>query len=521
MNKDPREKVKKEIEIAMNLYKSGDNIAAENKAKLLIKKYPNIFILYNILGLALSNQKKIEEAITCYKKLIKIKPDFAIAYNNLGNILKNKGEKKEAQQYFEKAIKIEPSFALALNNLGNLLRDENKFEQAIECFKSAIKHQPKLLPVYNNLGSLYQNQGKFDEAHQCFRSALKINPNFCIAHRQISISTKYSLKNKHFEEMKNKVLEKNLSNDQIMDLSFALGKAFDDVKDFEKSFQFYLTGNKIKRQSFEYSIQEDINYFQNIKNTFSFDLFKNIKNSGVKDSTPIFVLGMPRSGTSLVEQILSSHSDVYGAGELGDLSLLINKNFSNKGKINFSTIKIKNEDNLQKIGSDYINNIKRFNDSSKHITDKAINNFQFIGLIKLCLPNAKIIHCVRDSRDTCLSIFKNFFAGFIPYAYDLKEMGLYFNLYKDLMNHWNNVLPGFICNISYENLVMDQKENTKKILNFCNLKWDDNCMQFHKSNRPIVTASLAQARRPIYKDSLKAWERYKSELKPLIEVLKF
>ena len=230
---------------------------------------------------------------------------------------------------------------------------------------------------------------------------------------------------------------------------------------------------------------------------------------------------MPRSGTTLVEQILASHPEVYGAGELNYLNRVITSCFKNIEDARFTeSVHQANISDFSDAGDQYIGLLRKRADAERFIIDKMPMNFRFIGMIKLMIPNAKIIHCCRDSRDTCLSIFKTCFsANSHYYAYDLGELGRYHNLYRDLMTHWGAVLPDFIYHIHYEDMVADQEKQSRAMLAYCGLEWDDACLAFHKTDRPVQTASAAQVRRPIYKDSVQSWKRYENQLAPLLEVL--
>lgn len=276
----------------------------------------------------------------------------------------------------------------------------------------------------------------------------------------------------------------------------------------------------MKRSGYDYSLEEDKEFFSCIKEMFSAELFKKHSNSGTDNNAPIFILGMPRSGTTLTEQILSSHQMVYGAGELPDIRKLLSQMCGAGEYKKFpKLVGSLGNDDLSRIGSEYIKGLRKRNSSAEHITDKMPHNFLHVGMIRLMLPNAKIIHCKRDPIDNCLSIFKQNFGGVHKYAYDLAELGGYHLLYQDLMEHWNKVLPGFVFELQYEDMVADQEGMTRKLLEFCGLPWDDNCLQFHKSERTVKTASYTQVRKKIYSDSVQLWKRYEQELQPLISAL--
>ena len=510
----------KEAQIILNYFKAKDYISAEVKAKKLIKKFPNFQAVYNLLGLCLQSQKKFLEAIKYYKIAIQNNPNFFVAINNLGLTYHNMYDLKNAQHYYERAIEINPKFTHPISNLGNVKKELNNYEEAIKCYKLALSIDNKLYIVLHNLGMAYQALGKFEESKKYFESVLKINSKFMRADRSLSMSLKYDINNPHLKIMENKIKDQSLNNFQKIELYFGLGKAYEDIKNYKKSFENYKLGNKIKRDSIKYQINDDVKLFENIKNSFSNINFQNLENVGNKSNKMIFILGMPRSGTTLVEQIIANHKNVYGAGELRDLTQIIKENFLVNDKIKFpEKFNIKDQNFFSNMGTKYLENLDRYNTNKNYITDKAPLNFKWIGLIKLILPKSKIIHCTRDPKDTCLSLFKNFFEGELNFSYNLEEAGKYYKLYQNLMEFWKQLLPDFIYDISYEKLVENQEFESRKLLDFCNLDWDKNCLTFYKNKRGIVTASFAQARKPIYKNSVNSWQNYKNELLPMFKIL--
>ena len=455
-----------------------------------------------------------------YKIAIQNNPNFFVALNNLGNTYHAMGDLKNAQHYFERAIERNPKFTHAICNLGNVKKELNNVKEAIKYYKLALSIDNKLFVVHNNLGMAYQSLGKFEESKKHFELALKINPKFTRADRSLSMSLEYNVNNPHLKSMENKIKDQSLNNFQKIELYFGLGKAYEDIKNYKKSFENYKLGNKIKRDAIKYQINDDVKLFENIKNSFSNINFQNLENVGNKSNKMIFILGMPRSGTTLVEQIIANHKNVYGAGELRDLTQIIKENFLVNDKIKFpEKFNIKDQNFFSNMGTKYLENLDRYNTNKNYITDKAPLNFKWIGLIKLILPKSKIIHCTRDPKDTCLSLFKNFFEGELNFSYSLEEAGKYYKLYQNLMEFWKQLLPDFIYDISYEKLVKNQEFESRKLLDFCNLDWDKNCLTFYRNKRGIVTASFAQARKPIYKNSVNSWQNYKNELLPMFKIL--
>jgi tetratricopeptide (TPR) repeat protein len=555
------EKIKKDepnysdLEEINNLFKSQKIEIAENKAKELIKKYPNSFNLNFMIGALCGTKKKLGEAVTYFYKAIENKPDHfdtlfrlgitlnildrleegskylqkailiepnnAEVHNAMGDNLKKKGNFEKSLFHYKKAIEINPNFFEAYNNSANIMADQNKFEESINYYNQALKIKPDYAEAYNNLGTAFNSLGKFEEAKINFQKALNINPNLTEAHRHLSIVTKYNEKNNiHIKKMEKLFSEKNIDDKKRVYLSFALGKAFEDIKNYQKAFYYFVEGNSLKRKEFNFSIESKNEFFTNTKNVFTKKLFDKFEGYGSEDKTPIFIVGMPRSGSTLIEQIISSHPDVYGAGEIRHFDMLSRKNFLFQNKFGHENDLINyNPTKFKELGESYINSIRKISKTTNYISDKMLLNFRWIGLIKLALPNAKIIHCVRNSKDTCLSIFKNLFKGHIDFGYNLEEIGHYYNIYDNLMKHWKKVLPNYIYDISYEKLIENQEGETRKLLKKCNLIWNDQCIQFHKNKRPVVTASLFQIRSPIYKKSVKLWTRYEKQLLPLTKIL--
>ncbi len=504
------ETLKKKIQLLLNLYKSKNLSKVESYSKELINSYPKIVVLYNILGLVLAEQNKVDEAITYYEEGIKIDPNFSMIYNNLGSIYRRKKNNKKAEDYFKKSINLDRNISEPHNNLGNLYLASNKHQDAIECYKNAITINPKFFLAHYNLGLVYKSLGRLDKAKKYLEESIKLNNHFYTAHRNLSQILTYKKKDEHFNLLKKIYSDVKIKKTQKIELAFALAKAFDDIKDYKSAFQYYKTGNDLRRKNILFSKKKEKAEFDNIKKIFNKSLFKKFEKSGNLDFTPIFILGMPRSGTTLIEQIISSHPKVYGGDELNLLPNLINKYFENKEKkLNLKNVINFNLNKLDDIGQEYIDNIKKISNNSKRVTDKLPVNFKWIGIIKMILPNSKIIHCTRNPKDNCLSIFKTYFTNSsLNFAYDLDELSMYYNLYNDLMKHWVDALPNFIIKINYENVVKKPEEEIRRILKACNLEWNDNCIQFYNNQRPINTASDIQARKKIYKTSVNSWKNY-------------
>ncbi len=515
------EKLKKQIEEAVEIYKSRDLIKAEKITKELISSNSKVVFLYNLLGLILVDQKKIDEAEEFYNRGLKVDPNFAMIYNNLGLLYANHRIKNDfsnlgkAEFFYKKSIALNENIPEPHNNLGTLYSTLNKIENAIDSYKKAISINPNFSFAYHNLGNAYISLGKMEEAKKNLLMAIKLSPDLIVAHRTLSRLIKYTQKDEHFNSLKKMYQDTKNNNSEVkMELSFALGKAHEDMKNFEESFSYYQEANLINRKKISFSIKKEKSKFDEIKNIYSEKLFEEFKNEGHKTESPIFIVGMPRSGTTLVEQILSSHSSVFGADEVEILPRLIKKYFGdNNLRLFFNKVVDFKNENFEIMGREYEKQMINISNNSKRYTDKLPTNFLLIGFIKLILPKSKIINCKRDARDNCFSIYKNHFtSGKVHFAYNLNEIVEYYKLYSDLMNYWVNLFPKFIYNISYESLIENSTDEIKKILKFCNLEWEENCLHFYKNQRPIKTASDVQVRKKIYNTSISKWKNYETFL---------
>jgi tetratricopeptide (TPR) repeat protein len=513
--------IENEIKILLNLFNSAKFDILISKVKKLIKKAPEYLILYNILGSAYQNIGDLKLAKETFIKGYKMEPNNIAIMNNLANVHKNIGEIELSESLFKKIIEKKPDYINAYVNYGNLKRDNNDFEFAIDLYSKALKINSQIPAVLYSLALAYQGLGKFDLAIDYAKKTLEIEPKFTQADMLISQSKKYQAGDLHYKEMNLKINSLILNDEQKTNLLFSLAKAEEDMGLIEKSFNNLDIANSTRRKSLNFNINNETALFNKLKNIFTkIDLSQKFINN-IEERKVIFILGMPRSGTSLVEQIITSHSSVFGAGELPQLSrlvktkLIINDNLSEESIFDL----VKNEDFTNQLRADYYNYLRRFNSSKPFITDKAPLNFRWIGFIKILFPNSKIIHCSRNPKDNCLSIFKNFFEGGLDFGYNQKELGTYYNLYLDLMNFWEEQFPNTIYNAQYEKIIDDPENEIKNMIKFCNLSWEEDCLQFYNNKTPIKTLSTAQARKPIYKSSKNSFEKFAPFLSDLNKLI--
>tara|TARA_B110001452_G_scaffold243365_1_gene226739 strand:+ start:1984 stop:3537 length:1554 start_codon:yes stop_codon:yes gene_type:complete len=512
------EYLKKNISIIINLYNAKRFEEIIIKGGSLIKKFPDQIIFYNATALAYNQLGRFSEAMVLLKKALKKESNNIFVLNNLGLVCVSSGNEIDAEVYYNKALNLKKDFLDSIINLGNLKMNQNKNEEAKELFTSALAINKNLETTKMALANYHGRTGNFEEAEKIYKEVLITNPSNTVADKSINLIHKYKdAEDEHLKSMENKV-QKIKDKENLQRINFALGKAYEDIGEYKKSFQSYKIANDIVSNNKKYNINNDYKLFENLKKLFTSQILKPIKEPNQKI---IFILGMPRSGTTLAEQILSSHPNVYGAGELSFLSKAIEKNILNNKKLTNARFETLDSDIFINIQKEYLSNLNMFNFKKEYLVDKAPLNFRWIGFIKIIFPNSKIIHCKRDSMDICWSNYKNSFTSkLLDYSYNFETLSTYYNLYSDLMNYWDTKFKGDIFELVYEDLVTDKEDAIKKLLNFCDLDWNDNCLNFHKNKKSVSTASMAQVRQPMYNTSVKRWKNYSNELINLVEKLK-
>ena len=547
--KDQLKPPKAEIQSVFALYSNGQIQEALDAVETLTKDYPNEPLLYNISGACYKEIGQLEEAFKSFQKAVALKPDYAEAqynlgvtihelgqvdsaikcyeralaiqhaypnaHNNLGQILLESGQPDAAMSHFEWAVAYQPEFSEAHNNLGSSLLALRQVNTAVTHYEKAIAIKPDYQLAYNNLGIAYQRLGEIDKAFKSFERALAIKSDYAKAHHNLSSLKKYTKSDKQIVEMESLFSIKDLSQSDRIFICFALAKAYENLGKQEELFKVLHEGNQLRKKELKYSIEKSENHNSIIKKLFNSSP-KPLSNQA-STIRPIFIVGMLRSGTSVVEQIISSHHEVYGAGELKNLTQIIipilREHLTNDKK------KLSNKTFLS-IRKQYLESLSRFNTSENVITDKWPLNFRSIGFILSAIPEAKIIHLKRDARATCWSIYKHYFSDTgNGWAYNFDDLAEFYKLYSELMRYWHEMFPGKVYDISYEDLTTNQEDETRKLLEYCELEWDQNCLDFHKNKRAVDTASVLQVRQKMYQGSSEAWKEHEEYLQPLIKAL--
>lgn len=395
-------------------------------------------------------------------------------------------------------------------------------QQAMDAYRSIVRRWPAYIPARYLLGNLLKAQGKFDEAADIYRRIMAERPDYAQAHFTYSGIHRYRNRaDPHIATMLSLLNSGALPVDKRILLAFALGKAFEDLQDYREAFRHFELGNRLRRGTFDYDIESDAELIHNIMRTFNRDAVARLRLDGQPSRRPIFIVGMVRSGTSLVEKILASHPAVHGAGELEHAFALGVRLFLDPALHHqFRPLDTYPASAFETFGSTYLARLDALGTQAPRVTDKLPFNMMMVGLIRAALPNATIIHCVRDARDTCVSIYRqNFATDNYRFAYDLTTVGQFHNLYRQLMRHWHETYPGAIHDVQYEALVRDPEPEIRKLLAACDLEWDDECLRFHATPGLVTTASFYQVRQPMYTDSVGHWQHYRDFLQPLLRVL--
>ena len=476
---DPDQKA---IDALIGLIGSGQMDRAEKSCRALLADHPDSLVLMNILGIALQRQEKWSESVEILDKAIELNPDLVESYINRGIALRKVGRTDDAIASYSRAIALNSNYAEAYLNRGNVLKDAGQLQGAVTDYERA----------------------------------LQLKPDFAEAHRALSTLKKYHAGDPQIVSMQRLLDGRSLAESDRMPLCFALAKAHEDLGDVDECFRMLQEANSLRKKQLGYDIDDDRQLFATIKALFAEGSAAAIPAVDTERSPrPIFIVGMMRSGTSLVEQILASHSNVHGCGELEFMNRMLTpmlaKLASADGGEGESDI------DYAAIRDSYIDSLVALDVPDAIITDKMPANFRWIGFILNALPEARIVHVNRDPIAACWSIFKHFFPDEgTGYACDLGDLADYYLLYRELMSFWRELYPGRIYELDYENLTENQEDETRKLLSYCELAWEEQCLEFYKTDRVVRTTSSMQVRRKMYSGSSDAWRQFDQHLQPLI-----
>ncbi len=511
-----------------------------------------------LMALAAEHQKegRIEEAERIYRQVLRQSPRNVDAMRLLALIAVKIDHADDAENLLEHAISIAPDFLLAILDLGRLRKDQDRYGEALECFDSAIaldatnpqahylrastlarasftreaidsyrqclKLRPAHIGALLGLGHVLKAVGEYDEAVASYNECIRNAPDFGETYWSLANLKTYRFDDVTVTEMETRASAGGENVQSEINFLFALGKAHEDRGEFARAWDFYRRGNQKQRSEVHYDPVQTEVMNDRIIGTYTAEFLASMTGAGNPESSPIFILGLPRSGSTLLEQILASHSQVEGTSELpyiGRVATSLNRNRADG--INYpEAMRELAPENLRALGEEYLTQTRMHRRTgAARFIDKMPNNFPNVGLIALILPNAKIIDARRHPLDACLSCYRQLFAKGQNFTYDLTEIGEYYLQYQRMMDHWARVLPGRVLTVQYEEVVSDFEPNVRRLLDFCGLPWQDACLRYYESDRPVRTPSSEQVRQPIYDRSIGHWRNYEHELDELIAVI--
>lgn len=498
---------------AMHSVQKGNLGEAESVYRDILSEDPNNVDALRLLALLASRTGALDQAIRMLENCTRIAPDYALAWENLAKLYRQKDDQEsllKASECFKKATELRPDWAEGWAGLGTMQTRSSLHEEGIKSYKKSLSLKINQPRVHLSLGHVYKTTGSQENSINSYKEAIHHDEDFGEAYWSLANLKTYKFNSDELDEMEYRLSLKELPERERVHFLFSLGKGYEDIGEYEKSFEFYKQGNNLNRGRTSYDPKAIEALSDRLKNYFTTEVFAKRKECGFQSNEPIFIVGLPRSGSTLIEQILASHSSVEGTMELPNIMNIARKlGNSTKDNTGYPEI-IENfsDKEVSSLGNSYIAETKFLRSGKPFFIDKMPNNFSHIGLIKMILPNAKIIDARRNPMDTCFSCYKQLFARGQAFTYDLSEIARYYINYIKLMDHWDKVLPGFVYKVQHEDLLEDQETITRELLEFCELEFESSTLEFYKNDRAVKTASSEQVRVPINKRGLNQWKNY-------------
>ena len=497
-------------------WRAGRITDAESTLKSALKKNVNNVDAMHFLALIYHDEnKKLNDAEALLRRATEIAPDFKQAIASLGRLLLDNGKWSDAIQAYEKLIEIEPTDDKAWAGLGRSLSLAGQVEKAVTAYEKSLALNSASPNVHMAYAHSLKTVGNQKEALVEYRESIKLRPELGESYWSMANLKVFQFEASEIEAMELQIKSSELSDSARIHFLFSLGKAYEDKKDFNQAWNYYELGNNVQRGLLSYDPVANQMQLESIKKVFSHDFIDQYRHDGFPADDPIFIVGLPRSGSTLIEQILASHSLVEGTSELpniGDIAIGTGR-YRADGLTYPKTLRSLTKRDLKAYGKEYLQQIDRHRTSrTPFFIDKMPNNFAHIGFIKLILPNAKIINTRRHPLDSCLGAYKQLFAKGQNFTYEKFELAQFYCDYIDVMDHWHKVFPGDILDVHYEETVTDLEKQTRKVLEFCGLNFEEQCLRYYETKRAVKTASSEQVRQPVYTSALGFWENYSSQI---------
>ena len=495
--------------------KAGRFKLAEESYKKVLEKDNNNIDALRLLGLLAFKNKNYSIAENLFIRAIKIDQHFHLLWDNLAKVYRIQNKLEKSKKAFRNLIKLDPYNLEALVALGTIYVKLADYDEGIKTYQKVLSLKNNNPRVYLSMGHALKTVGRRKECEDAYHKAITLYPLCGEGYWSLANLKTYKFSEAQILQMENS-LDGKIQEQEKIQMLFALGKAYESKGDYKKSFTFYEKGNWMQRKIVEYNAQENANNIDSIIDFFQKNKSEIDFNSGYEAQDPIFILGLPRAGSTLLEQILSSHSCIEGTQELHNIMTIGRRIKSLNNSENYLNNLLElDSKSIKMYGKMFIDETMWTRNEKELFIDKMPNNFPHIGLIKMILPNAKIIDARRNPMDGCFSCFKQYFAKGQHFTYDLDDIARYYKDYLRLMDFWNKFFPGSIHTVLYEDVINNSEEEVRKMLNYLQLPFEESCMDFYKSSRPVKTASSEQVRQPIYKSALNYWKNFENDLSAL------
>jgi len=512
-----------ELVEAIKLLRAGKAGKAEHIVRELLKKFPADVTAIRVLADIGFKLGQLEDASHLLERCLELAPDFHAARHKYAMVLLRRQKPELAMREADKLLAQEPNNANFLTLKGSILVRIGNHKEAIEIYDKVLKNYPNQARAQMSYGHTLKTVGRLDESIEAYRKCIRLSPEVGEAYWSLANLKTFRFSDDDIENMRNQVTAKGGDSDDQSHLAFALGKALEDSGSFDESFKFYRRGNAIRRIGHRHNPK--INVLEAVRQvrTLGKKFFEQRKGWGCQAPDPIFIVGLPRAGSTLLEQILASHSQVEGTTELQDI-IVISRKLGGKsrenpaGKYPECLAELPPEQFLE-LGESFLETTRIQRSDTPFFIDKMPNNFRHIGLIHLILPNSKIIDARRHPMGGCFSGFKQLFAHGQTFTYGLEDIGKYYRDYVRLMDHWDEALPGRVHRVQYEEMVADTETQIRALLDYCELDFEENCLRFYETDRAVRTPSSEQVRKPIYTEGLEQWRHFEAHLDPLKEAL--
>jgi tetratricopeptide (TPR) repeat protein len=511
--------------LALACHQRGDWAEAESWYRRTLAVRPADVDAHFRLGMVLMSLFRPADAEAEFREAVRLRPDSPDTWNNLGNVLFLTGRTPEAIRCFRQAVRLRPDWAEACLNLGNALRENDHTAEGLRYYREAVRLRPDFLKAHMNLGAALLETGDTRGAEGHLRECLRLSPRAPKILSTLIANDLYSDADPGVDELRGLLSEPRLPALEVSHLHFTLARVLDKAGQYDEAFRHFIESNAIRRELNRntnewFDAARHSRHVDRLIAWFTPEWIERHRNPDAGGEELVFVVGMPRSGSTLVEQILSHHPDATGVGELRDLPRIVDELPKRFGATEAYPDCLTRLDDAttRRVGEEYLTRVHELARQASRVADKMLANFLHLGLIAVLFPKARVVHCRRDPLDTCVSCFMQIFRG-LGFTLDLADLGSYYQDYERLMAHWRAIKPLPMLEVVYEELVADVEGGSRQFIEFCGLPWDERCLRFYENPRPVRTVSKLQVRQPVYKSALGRWRRYAAHLAPLRRVI--